>query len=205
MSVNPVSGPVLDAIANRWSPYRFEPRELEDEKLRLCLEAARWAASSFNDQPWSWLIARRQDRESFERMISCLMEGNRPWAQNAGVLMLSACRTSFEHNGKPNRMALHDLGQAAAHMALQATALGLQVHQMAGVNRSVVRQQFQIPEGFEPQTAIAIGYPDRSQPVNQQDREWSERESGSRRRKDLSEFSFAGTWGSPADFLNAGP
>ena len=204
MPVNPVSGPVLDAIANRWSPYRFEPRELDDDNLRLCLEAARWAASSFNDQPWSWLIARRQDHEPFERMIHCLMEGNRPWAQNAGALILSVSRTSFEHNGKPNRMALHDLGQAAAHLALQATALGLQVHQMAGINRSVIRQEFQIPEGYEPQTAIAIGYPDESQPVDPQDEELSERESGPRRRKELSEFAFAGTWGKRAEFLASG-
>ena len=205
MSVNPVSGPVLDAVANRWSPYRFEPRELEDDKLRLCLEAARWAASSFNDQPWSWLIARRQDRDLFEQMISCLIEGNQPWARNAGALILSVSRSSFEHNGKPNRMALHDLGQAAAHLALQATAAGLQVHQMAGVNRSVARQRFQIPEGHEPQTVIAIGYPDTSQPEGEQDIEWSQRESGARRRKNLSEFSFVGKWGNAAEFLGSGP
>jgi nitroreductase len=201
MSVNPVNGPVLEAIANRWSPYRFDPREVEDEKLCVCLEAARWAANSFNDQPWSWLIARRQDGDEFQRMIGCLMEGNRPWAENAGALLLSVCRTSFEHNGKPNRVALHDLGQAAAHMALQATAVGLQVHQMAGVNLSLMRQEYGIPEGFEPQTALAIGYPDTSKPVSEQEMEWSRRESGSRQRKALSEITFAGKWGNSADFL----
>ena len=202
MSVNPVEQPVLDAIANRWSPYRFEAREVEEEKLLCLLEAARWAASSFNDQPWSWIIARRQDDEDFQRMIGCLMEANRTWANQAGVLMVTVIRNSFQYNGKPNRVALHDLGQAAAHLALQATSLGLQVHQMAGVNLSAMRQEYAIPEGYSPQTAIAIGYPDRSEPVTDLGRDLSKRENGARRRKPLRDQVFARSWGSPAEFVN---
>ncbi len=202
MSINPVERSVLDAIANRWSPYRFSPAEIEDEKLLRMLEAARWAASSFNDQPWSWIIAKRQDEDQFERMIGCLMEANRSWAQNAGALILTVTRSSFEYNGKPNRVALHDLGQAAAHMALQATELGLQVHQMAGVNLSLVRQEYGIPEGHEPQTAIAIGYPDTSQPVGELAEELSKRESGPRERKALGQQLFSGKWGSSAEFAS---
>lgn len=200
MSTNPVEQPVLDAIANRWSPYRFLPKEIEDEKLVCCLEAARWAASSFNDQPWAWIIARRQDSEAFARMIGCLMEANRVWANQAGALILTVTRSAFEYNGKPNRVAQHDLGQAAAHLALQATSLGLQVHQMAGVNLSAIRQEYRIPDGFDPQTAIAIGYPDTSQPVGDQAVELSKRESGPRRRKPLKDQVFCGKWGSPAEF-----
>ncbi len=202
MSVNPVEQPVLDAIANRWSPYRFEAKEVEEEKLLCILEAARWAASSFNDQPWSWIIARRQDRDEFQRMIGCLMEANRTWASQAGALVVTVIRHSFEYNGKPNRVALHDLGQAAAHLALQAGSLGLQVHQMAGVNLSAIRQEYAIPEGYEPQTAIAIGYPDTSEPVSDQSAEFQKRENGARRRKALSEQVFSGRWGSPAEFVN---
>ncbi len=171
MSTNPVERPVLDAIADRWSPYRFLPEEIEDEKLLRCFEAARWAASSFNDQPWFWIIARRQDEGPFQRMIGCLMEANRAWAANAGAIILTVTRSTFEYNGKPNRVALHDLGQAAAHLALQAATLGLQAHQMAGVNLSLIRQEYGIPEGFDPQTAIAIGYPDTSPPVSDESRE----------------------------------
>mgnify|MGYP001815251928 FL=1 len=202
MSVNPVEQPVLDAIANRWSPYRFEAKEVEDEKLLCLLEAARWAASSFNDQPWSWIIARRQDHDDFQRMLGCLMEANRAWASQAGALIVTVIRNSFEYNGKPNRVALHDVGQAAAHLALQAASIGLQVHQMAGVNLSAIRQEYAVPEGYSPQTAIAIGYPDTSEPVTDPGRELQKREEGSRRRKPLRDQVFARSWGSPAEFVN---
>ncbi len=196
---NPVEYPVLDAIANRWSPYRFEPREVEQAKLLSCLEAARWAASSYNEQPWSFLVARREDQAAFDRMLSCLLEANQGWASRAGVLLLTVCRSSFQRNGKPNRVAQHDLGQAAAHLALQATALGLQVHQMAGGNLSKVRLEYEVPDGYEPQTAIAIGYPDRRPPADDQAAEWHQRESGPRTRVPLSEQVFSGKWGQAAD------
>ena len=92
VSANPVEHSVLDPIASRWSPYRFDPREVEDEKLLQCLEAARWAASSFNDQPWFWIVARRQETDAFERMLGCLMEPNQAWASRAGALVLTALR-----------------------------------------------------------------------------------------------------------------
>lgn len=201
MSLNPVEHPVLDAIANRWSPYRFDPREVEPEKLLRCLEAARWAASSYNEQPWSFLVARRQDGESFARMLSCLLEANRDWAKHAGVLVLTVIHTSFRRNGKPNRVAQHDLGQAATQLALQATSMGLQVHQMAGVNLSKVRQEYEIPDGYEPQTAIAIGYADESEPTGAAAKEWKKRESGPRTRTPLGELVFGDKWGSRADFV----
>lgn len=200
MSINPVEHPVLDAIADRWSPYRFQPKEIAEEALLQCLEAARWAASSFNDQPWFWILARRQDAAEFDRMIGCLLEANQPWASQAGALILTVSRSSFAYNGKPNRVALHDLGQAAAHLALQATALGLQVHQMAGVNLSVARQLYGIPDGHEPQTAIAIGYPDTAEPVSSEAKQLSERERGPRARRPLAEQVFSAKWGIPANF-----
>ena len=202
MPINTTDHPVLDAIRDRWSPYRFEPREVEDEKIVRCLEAARWAASSFNDQPWSWIIARRQDKAEFKRMVGCLMEPNQGWASNAGVLILTVTRSSFAYNKKPNRVSLHDLGQAAAHLALQATQLGLQVHQMAGVNLSLIRQEYGIPEGHEPQTGIVMGYPDTSDPVDDRASELHRRETAPRQRLSLGEQVFSEKWGSQANFVS---
>lgn len=200
-SINPVERPVIGAIGNRFSPYRFEPRPIEDEKILRSLEAARWASSSFNDQPWSWIVARRQDTAAFEKMISCLLEANQGWAKNAGVLMITVIKTSFRYNGQPNRVALHDLGQAAAHMALQAAEEGLQIHQMAGINLSVTRQAYSIPEDHQPETAIAIGYPDRSAPADQDEAKLQKREQGSRVRRSLREQVFGDKWAEPAVFV----
>lgn len=189
---------VLPAIAERWSPYRFEPRVIENAKILRCLEAARWAASSYNEQPWSFILARREDGEAFETALSCLVEANQQWAKHAGVLLLTVIRTTFRLNGKPNRVALHDLGAAAICMALQATAEGLQVHQMAGVNLSRARQVYRIPEGYEPETAIAIGYPgdsaDEDDPLAARDRQ-------PRTRLPLREQVFEGVWGTPAEIV----
>ena len=199
--MNSADHPILESMRQRWSPYRFEPRDVEDDKLRSCFEAARWAASSFNDQPWSWIVARRQDPERFQQLLGCLLEPNQGWASQAGVLVLTVSRSAFAYNGKPNRVALHDLGQAAAHLALQAAALGLQAHQMAGVNLSVARQKFAIPDGHEPQTAIAIGYPDRSEPQDEAARKLREREDGPRKRAALANQVYSGKWGESAEFL----
>ncbi|MFK8115516.1 MAG: nitroreductase family protein [Rubripirellula sp.] len=201
MSINPTDYPVLESIRDRWSPYRFLPQEVEDEKLLMCMEAARWAASSFNDQPWSWIVARRQDSEAFEKMVGCLLEANQGWAGKAGALILTVTRSSFGYNNKPNRVALHDLGQAAAQLSLQATQLGLQVHQMAGLNLSLVRQEYGIPEGHEPQTAIAIGYADTSDPSDEMGVELQKRDGGPRTRNELAKQVFSGKWGNQADFV----
>lgn len=201
MAVNETDVEVLPVIADRWSPYRFDGREVEDDKLKQCLEAARWAASSFNDQPWAWIVARRQDGEAFDNMVGCLMEANRGWASRAGVLICTVIRTTFAYNQKPNRVALHDLGAASAHLALQATSLGLQVHQMAGINVSQIRGQYQIPEGYEPQTAIAIGYADLREPSSDAEQELEDRQGGPRQRTPLKNQVFAGGFGQPATWL----
>jgi nitroreductase len=200
MSRNPVEHPVIESIANRWSPYRFDSREVEDAKLIQCFEAARWAASSFNDQPWRFIIAKRQDTDAFATMVACLLEANQTWASKAGALILTMSRDKFAYNDKPNRVALHDLGQATAHLALQADALGLQVHQMAGVNLSQVRHQYQVPDDFQPQTAIAIGYAATDAPNGETETELEKRQSGQRTRKTLASQVFAGQWGQSASF-----
>ena len=184
-------------LSERWSPMAYKPRPMPDESLASLLEAARWAPSCFNDQPWFFLVARRQNTEEFERMLECLVEGNRTWAQNASVLMITAARTTFQRNDKPNRFAAHDLGLAVGGLLVQATEMGLAVHQMGGFDPTKAREVYGIPEGFEPITAIAIGY--RDDPSTLSD-DLRKREMQPRERKALSTFVFSGSWDSPAGF-----
>jgi nitroreductase len=151
--------PVLPVIAERWSPYAFDPRPVEREKLLSCLEAARWAPSSYNEQPWTFILAERTDQAAFAKALDCLVEGNQAWAKNVGVLLLTVVARSFKKNGKPNAACEHDVGLAAGNMVLQATALGLQGHQMIGIVAAKVRAAYQVPDGHDPLTAIALGYP----------------------------------------------
>ncbi len=187
--------PINKLIADRWSPYCFDPRPVEPEKIASCLEAARWAASSYNEQPWTYILATRDDQTEFPRLLSCLLEANQYWAKNVGVLMLGVISTAFSRNGNPNRVAIHDLGLAAGNICLQATELGLCVHQMAGIDAEKAREVYSIPMTHIPITAIAIGYaadPDKSDP------QLAERDRGPRPRKPLREFVYRGTWGQTA-------
>ena len=189
--------PVNELIERRWSPRAFDPRTVPAEDLRSLFEAARWAASSFNEQPWVFLVSRREDGEAHARMLDCLVEQNRAWAKEAGALVLTFSRRAFTRNGRPNRCASHDLGQAVAHLALEATARGLFVHQMAGVHLDRVLETYEVPEEYEPQTAIAIGHAGRADDLPEDLREM---ETSPRRRRDQSEFVFAGAWGTKADW-----
>lgn len=185
--------PTHELIRRRWSPRAFDARAVEPEKLRSVLEAARWAASCFNEQPWSFIVAAKDSEgDVYERLLGCLAESNALWAGRAPVLMISVARLAFQRNDKPNRHAFHDTGQAAAHLALQATALGLSVHQMAGFDAARVRAQFHIPEGFEPVAAIALGYPGDPADLPENLRE---KELAPRTRKPLAEFVFGESWG----------
>jgi nitroreductase len=188
--------PVLPVMAERWSPYAYDPRPVEREKLLSCLEAARWAPSSYNEQPWTYILAERTDEKEFARALDCLVEGNRAWATNAGVLMLSVVSRLFSKNGKPNRAAEHDMGLAAGNMVLQATALGLQAHQMIGIEPPKVRASYRVPDTHEPLTAIAIGYPAAVQPGTADP--LGQRDLTPRARKALSEIVVSGAWGQPA-------
>ncbi len=184
--------PIHDLLRRRWSPRAFSDRRVEPDKLRSLWEAARWAASSFNEQPWSFIVATKEDEAEYARLLSCLVEGNIQWAQHAPVLMVSVARLSFEEDGKPNRHAFHDVGQAAANLTVQATALGLMVHQMAGILPDKVRALYGVPEQYEPVAGIALGYPGDPQALPERLRQ---RELAPRERKPLPEFVFTGHWG----------
>jgi len=184
--------PILDVIAERWSPKAFDASPVAAEQLHSLFEAARWAASCFNEQPWAFLVARREDGAAFERALSCLVEKNRAWARSASALIFACARREFARNARPNPHAAHDLGQAAAHLALQAVALGLAVHQMAGFSADAARDAFGIPEGWDALTAIAVGRPLRAEDLDEEQRR---SESVPRTRKPQSEFVFESGWG----------
>lgn len=187
--------PILEPIAGRWSPRAFVPEPVPDEALRSLFEAARWAASCFNEQPWAFVVARREDGEAFERALEGLGERNRRWAQNAGAIAFSFAKRTFERNGKPNRHAWHDVGQAAAHLALEAESRGLSVHQMAGIHPDTIRETYGVPEEWDPVAGIAIGK--RGVPESLHE-EFRESETSPRRRKPQGDFVFEGGWDVPA-------
>lgn len=187
--------PIHELIAERRSTLAFSERAVAGEDLRSLLEAARWAASSFNEQPWHFIVATRDEPEEFERLLGCLASSNAQWARRAPVLMLSVAKLAYDKGGAANRHALHDVGQAAASLSIQATALGLSVHQMGGFDAARASAEFSIPEGFEPVAALAIGYPGDPEELPEALRA---RERAPRTRRELREFVFAGTWGETA-------
>jgi nitroreductase len=190
--------PIHDLIASRWSPYSFADRSVSDEDLRALFEAARWAASSSNEQPWSYIVAKKEETSEFERLLSCLVEANQVWAKAASVLALGISRLNFTRNEQPNRAAVHDLGLAAGNLVLEATARGLVVHQMAGILPEKARALYSIPDGYEPLTGIAIGYAGDPADLPQ---ELRIRDGARRPRKPLKEFVFGGRWGVTAAVL----
>jgi len=188
--------PVHALIAERWSPYAFGPKTVSDEDLRSLFEAARWAASSYNEQPWHYIVARREDGEEFEKLLSALVEPNQAWAKAASVVALGVISNKFKRNGKPNKAAQHDLGLASAQLTLEATSRGIVVHQMIGILPDRARELYNIPEDAEALTALAIGYP--AEPSSAPD-DLAKRDQGERGRRPLAEFVFGGSWGRGAE------
>jgi len=186
--------PTQDFIARRWSPYGFADREVSKADLHSLFEAARWAASSFNEQPWSYIVATRAQGEAFAHLLSCLVEANQRWAKAAPVLALGVVTLTFKRNNKPNRVALHDLGLATGNLVAEATARGLAVHQMGGIHPDRAREIYAIPEGSEAVTGIAIGYAGDPEAFSEEIRE---RDLAPRERKPQRDFVFGDTWGNP--------
>jgi nitroreductase len=184
--------PVHELIARRWSPYAFANRPVSEADLCSLFEAARWAPSSYNEQPWSYLVATRDNPEEFTRLLSCLVEGNQAWAKAAPVLALGCTSLKFTHNGKPNAAAVHDLGLSSAFLVLEATARGIAVHQMIGILPDRARELYQVPEGVQPLTGLAIGYAGDPASLPEKLRD---RDAARRPRKPLAAFVFTGRWG----------
>ncbi len=190
--------PAVDGVVplfhERWSPRSFTDREVTPSLLAKVFDAARWAASSYNDQPWRFLVGRKGD-SAYRKIFESLGEFNQKWAKTAPVLILGAAKTKFSHNGADNRHALYDLGAAASYMTLQAAALGLAAHQMAGFDAEKAKKLFGIPEEYVMGAAIALGY--QGEPAALGDQTLIEREIAARVRKPLSEFVFK-EWGEAA-------
>lgn len=187
--------PIHDLLLRRWSPRAFDERPVESHRLWSLLEAARWAPSSNNEQPWRFIVATKQDHEAeWGRLFDCLTEGNKIWVTRAPVLILSIASLNFEDDGKPNRHAFHDTGLAVENLVLQATALGLVAHQMAGFDVEKARADLRIPSGYEPVAVIAVGYPGDPAVLSERLRE---RELRPRSRRPIREWTFFGQWGSP--------
>lgn len=188
--------PVYPLIQKRWSPRAFADRPVEPEKLLSLLEAARWAPSSGNGQPWHFLLGVK-GTSAHTALVEIIKEGNLPWAAQAPVLMLTVANMTTS-SGRLNTHAFYDVGLAVMNLTLQATALDLYVHQMGGFYPDKARERFAIPEGFEPVTALAIGYLGDPEMLDQKNRE---REQSPRSRRPLSEFVFEGRWGEPAQIV----
>jgi nitroreductase len=188
----PTAHPVHELIAKRWSPRAFEDRPVERDRLLSLLEAARWSPSSYNGQPWHFIIATRDDKAEYDRLLGCLVEFNQNWAKAAPVLMLAVAARKFEHDGKPNRHATHDVGMALQNLALQATAMGLAVHFMAGFDIAKARQTYSIGEDYDPITAAAIGYGGDPASLSS---DMHDREMAPRKRKPISDFVYTGKFG----------
>jgi nitroreductase len=188
----PADHPIEAIFRRRWSPRSFTGAPISQAQLHSLLEAARWAASSNNLQPWHFIVARRDaEAEAFAKLVGVLNPNNQAWAQNAAVLMIAVARTDNPTNGNPSRTALYDTGAAAAQLCLQAAALGLQAHQMAGFDVAKAREVFGIPANFEPGAAIAVGHVG---PASALPEALAQRETAPRTRHPISAFAHHGAW-----------
>ncbi len=188
----PTDFPIHELISARWSPCGFENRPVAADDLNSLFEAARWAASSYNEQPWSFIVTTRDNTADFEKALSCLVDGNQTWAKDAPVLVITCTSLAFDRNRKPNAAAEYDLGQAVSNLSTEATSRGLSLHQMIGIFPDKARELFEVPEGVNPMTAIAIGYA--ADPAGLPDGLRS-RDLAPRSRKPQAGFVFSGKWG----------
>ena len=176
--------PILDIIKQRWSARAFNEKSISKESIKSLLEAARWAASANNEQPWQYLVAYK-NTESFSKIHNCLMPGNQPWAKNAAVLLVSIARKTFEANQLPNYYAHHDVGMANANLLMQATSMEIYGHIMAGFNKQALIESLNLNENLEPVCVIALGYLADAETLEEP---FKTREMTPRSRKSINEF-----------------
>lgn len=174
------------AIKNRWSPRAFSDKKVNREMIELLFEAARWAPSAMNEQPWKYYFVERENEKTFNELVSILIGINPGWAKNAQVLIVSVMKKHYDYNQNPNGKALHDVGAANVLIALQAAEMGLQVHQMGGFDKEKAIQYLHLdPDLFEPVTFIAVGFPGDAETLPE---ELKIRELQPRSRKGTGEF-----------------
>ncbi len=171
---------VINLIKERFSPYKFTDQKITAKDLNTLFEAAGKAASAFNEQPWRFIYALREDEQQFKTIHECLVAGNKEWTANAAALIITVVSKKFAKNGNKNTVRKHDLGLAVGNLTVQASAMGIHLHQMAGIIPQNAINKLKIPTGFEPVTAIALGY--------------YEGNDGVKERKKVGEIAFQGHW-----------
>jgi nitroreductase len=176
---------ILEIIQERWSPYSFSPAPVEDFKLKAMFEAAGYAPSCNNEQPWLFVITTREDETVFDDFIGFMADGNKIWAKNAYAIVISMARMKFSYNGKPNRWAFHDTGMAVSNLLLQALALDVYVHQMGGYSVEKVKDYFKLGDDIEPVAMMAVGYLGDGSSLTP---ELFKRDEARRPRKSINEF-----------------
>jgi nitroreductase len=186
---------MLPVFHQRWSPRSFANRDVDPADLERVFEAARWAASCFNEQPWRFFLGVRGS-DTYNKIFQSLVESNREWAGSAPVLILGVASPRFVYNGTTNAYALYDLGAAASYLTLQAAALGLSTHQMAGYDHEAARQALEIPADCVFGSVIALGY--QGEPAALSNEKLLAMETAPRERKPLTEFVLS-SWGKPAE------
>ncbi len=197
--IAPTQYPVHELTRERWSPRAFSDKPVAPEILQSLFEAARWAPSCSNEQPWAFLVGVKGDGDTFQRILGTLVDGNQVWAKNAPVLVIAVSELAFARNGQPNRNAFYDTGAAVSQLTTEATSCGLFVHQMAGFDPRKVVEAFAIPNGWEPISVFALGYLGDPQTLPDTFRE---RELAPGKRKPLHDFVMSGNWGSTASFAH---
>ena len=185
--------PIHALVRDRYSPRAFGDQALELAEIQSLMEAARWAPSSMNEQPWRFVVTRRPS-DGFDRLAAALASGNRPWASRAGALIAVTVSETFRRNDKPNIHAWHDVGLAVATLTLQATALGLGVHQMGGIDSDAVRAACEVPAEYAIISVLAVGHVGE---VSDLSEELAERERAPRNRLAPAEIVFSDRFGEP--------
>lgn len=187
---------IHDLVRRRWSPRAFADRPVEPRVLRSLFEAARWAPSAGNGQPWSFIVADRfRDPEGYARMLDLLNPKNQTWARHAPVLAIGVTQR-LRDEGKEARHAVYDLGMAVENLVLQAVEHDVMAHQMAGFDAERAREAYAIPAAHEAIVAIALGYQGHHGVLPE---DLQERERAERQRKPLASFVFSGRFGESAD------
>jgi nitroreductase len=185
--------PVEDLFLRRWSPRAFADTPIDTDTLKAIFSAGQWAASSFNEQPWRFILGRKGD-PVWQRIFESLVPANQSWTRFAPVLFASFAKKTFGPNNAANRVAQHDVGAASAQISLEATARGLHTHGMAGFDPDKLATSFGVPDDFEAVACWALGYRDDPEKLNEQQKQM---ELSPRKRKALAEIVFS-DWESPA-------
>ena len=194
LKLAPAMEGVLPAIHRRWSPRAFDKRDVAAADLTRLFEAARWAPSSYNEQPWRFLVGHR-GTATHQKIVSSLIPFNQLWAAKAPVLIFGTAKTHFTHDGSENIYAFYDLGAATALLTVQAAALGLATHQMGGFDHEAARHALEIPDDFLIGSVTALGY--LGEPATLANERMIAQEVAPRTRRPLSEIVLS-AWGEPA-------